>query len=298
MHQFLRLFSRITAAFLFCLSSFTASAEEKAPSFVRPALWKVADEDTTIYLFGTVHVLPPGINWFSGDIARAFDGSQELVTEIMEDETGATRAGMLQRAALPQGQTLRAMLSPDEKAKYESALAQVGLPPQALDGYEPWLAAIILSVGPLADAGFASANGVEKALEARAKTRNVARDALETSEFQLNLFDSLPLDTQKVYLAQVVEDLPNIKERIGEMVESWKRGDAEELARLMNAEDEDPRLVEALLTNRNRAWAGWVKERLKRPGTVFLAVGAGHLAGPGSLQEQLAANGIASERVQ
>lgn len=292
-----RLFSRIAAAFLVALS-FPVAAEGKAPPPVRPALWKIADEDTTIYLFGTVHVLPPGIEWFDGKVAAAFDKSEELVTEIIEDDSGSTRTGMFQRAALPEGQTLRAMLSPEDRAKYEAALAQLGLPAPTLDRYEPWLAAIVLSVGPLAEAGFASSNGVEKTLELRARARSVARGALETPEFQLDLFDSLPIETQKTYLTQVVDQLPTIKQQIGDMVEAWKRGDADELARLMNSAEDDPGLMEALLTNRNRTWAGWVRERLKKPGTVFLAVGAGHLAGPGSLQDQLAAGGITAERVQ
>ena len=47
-----------------------------------PALWKVADDDTTVYLFGTIHALPEGKDWYSGTIAKAFDASGELVTEI------------------------------------------------------------------------------------------------------------------------------------------------------------------------------------------------------------------------
>ena len=82
------------------------------------------------------------------------------------------------------------------------------------------------------------------------------------------------------------------------MVDAWKRGDADSLARLMNEEEDEPELMERLLTNRNKAWADWVKARLDKPGTVFVAVGAGHLAGNGSVQEQLATRGIATTRVQ
>jgi uncharacterized protein YbaP (TraB family) len=205
---------------------------------------------------------------------------------------------VIKRAALPQGQTLRGLLSSEEKARYEAALANLGLPAQAFDAFDPWYAAIGLSILPLTRDGFASENGVEVALDARAKAKGLAHGALETAEYQLDLFDALPLDTQRVYLAEVVKDLPTIRDDLGKMVEAWKRGDPEELARLMNAEESDPQLLEALLTNRNRAWAGWIGERLTRPGTIFLAVGAGHLAGSGSLQEQLRAKGIASERVQ
>ena len=82
------------------------------------------------------------------------------------------------------------------------------------------------------------------------------------------------------------------------MIEAWKRGDADELARLMNAQEDDPVLVETLLTDRNRNWAKWIEGRLEQPGTVFLAVGAGHLAGTDSVQELLGESGITAERVQ
>ncbi len=82
------------------------------------------------------------------------------------------------------------------------------------------------------------------------------------------------------------------------MIEAWRIGDAEKLAKLLNAEESDPRMVEVLLTGRNRTWAEWLDVRLDQPGTVFVAVGAGHLAGAGSVQEQLAARGIAATRLQ
>jgi len=47
-----------------------------------PALWVVKDEDTTIYLFGTIHILRPGLSWFDEGVKKAFDESGELVTEI------------------------------------------------------------------------------------------------------------------------------------------------------------------------------------------------------------------------
>ena len=70
--------------------------------------------------------------------------------------------------------------------------------------------------------------------------------------------------------------------KIAQMIDAWKQGDADRLAQLMNEEDDAPELMELLLYNRNRAWAEWIKARLNRPGTVFMAVGAGHLAGAGS----------------
>lgn len=297
MNRLFRIFSRLAAALLVLLPIATP-AEDKAaaPPPVRPALWKVSDKDTTIYLFGTVHILPSGIDWYQGKVAEAFEGSQELVTEIVQD--GSAQADMTQLAALPQGQTLRAMLAPEDRAKYEAALGVLGLPPEMFDGYEPWLAALTLSILPLTHEGLSPDNGVDEALGIKAKARGLPHGALETPEYQLSLFDSLPIATQKVYLSQVVRDMPTVTAEIARMTDAWKTGDAAALAELMNAQEDYPGMREILLTNRNKAWAGWVKQRLTKPGTVFLAVGAGHLAGDGSVQEQLAAQGIASQRLQ
>ena len=280
------------------IPSETAAPAASAPPPAKPALWKVADEDTTIYLFGTVHILPAGLDWFTGEVADAFARSGELVTEIAGNDPVEMQALVMDKAVLGDDETLRALLPEADRAAYEKALAQLGVPPEAFDRFELWYAAIGISTLPLMQEGFKGENGVEDILQARAAARNVPQTALETAKYQLELFDSLPLDVQRRYLVEIVGQLPRIRSDLKAMVEAWRTGDAEELARLMNAEETDPVLVERLLVSRNKTWAKWVSERLDRPGTVFMAVGAGHLAGVGSLQEQLAADGIASERVQ
>lgn len=281
----------------------TESADKsdgKAPADhpVRPALWKVSDEDTTIYLFGTIHALPPSIDWFEGTVAAAFDESGELVTEIVRKDPGTMQEMVLSRAILSGGQSLRDLLNPEERAAYEAALTGLGVPLHAFDRFEPWYAAVGLSTVPLMRDGFAAEHGVEEMLSARARSLGHPHGALETAEYQLDLFDALPVEVQKRYLDQVVEDLPTMQNDLKLMIEAWKRGDADELARLMNAQEDDPVLVETLLTDRNRNWAKWIEGRLEQPGTVFLAVGAGHLAGTDSVQELLGESGITAERVQ
>ena len=97
---------------------------------------------------------------------------------------------------------------------------------------------------------------------------------------------------------EVVEKLPTIPDELAKMVDAWQAGDPERLARLMNSDEDNPVLSEALLFQRNRAWADWVKARLDKPGKVFIAVGAGHLAGPRSVQDDLAQRGVTTRRVQ
>ncbi len=309
----MRILPRRVLAPLFALAvclSVTASANEQAAPPAEassapvvpkayPALWKVSDADTTIYLFGTVHILPKGLDWYGGPVSRAFEQSDELVTEIVETKPQELAALIDGKARLPKGQTLRGLLSPEARAAYEARLASMRLPGNAFDVYEPWYASILMSSLPLAAKGYDGANGVEVALDARAKALRIPRRALETAEYQIGLFDSLPLDMQRRYLAEVVEHLPQAMADVDAMIAAWERGDAERLAELMNAEEEDDAaLMELLLIGRNRTWAKWIAQRMDQPGTVFLAVGAGHLAGTGSVQDQLAKAGIQSQRVQ
>ncbi|MBS0255218.1 MAG: TraB/GumN family protein [Proteobacteria bacterium] len=274
-------------------------ALKAAPEQVRPALWVVkARGGGTVYLFGTVHALPKGVAWYDGKIAGAFESSDALVTEIIEKSPEEMRPVVAAKAALPEGQNLRDLLSPAQRKAFEAAMAANSLPAAAFDRYQPWYAAVALTTIPLLRGGFDPANGVDATLSAKADAAKRGHEALETAEYQLGLFAALPLAVQKRYLMEVVKNLPGVKDELAGIIRAWKAGNATRLARLMNADEDDPKLREVLLINRNRAWARWIRARLAKPGVTFVAVGAGHLAGPGSVQDQLKKLGLSATRVQ
>jgi uncharacterized protein YbaP (TraB family) len=276
-----------------------AAELEKAQETEGPALWQVADEDTTIYLFGTVHALPKEVVWYRGKIADALGNSDILVTEVIMDAAGQAKMQQLvmSTAILPANENLRDMLSEEQRTEYEAALAKIGLPPQSFDRFEPWYAALMVSMLPLLQQGYDPNSGAEKVLENSARA-GIPRGELETIESQMGLFDSLGTDAQIDYLMQTVAQVDEIKPLLDAMVAEWLEGDADALAEMMNQGMTDAELLEALLYKRNRAWAEWIDERLDEPGTVFVAVGAGHLAGDQSVQDALAARGIATARIQ
>lgn len=284
-------------------------ASEQAPAAVAappakeanigPALWKVADEDTTIFLFGTVHALPQEIDWYTGAVQSALAESGTLVTEI---SAGATQDASMQqivmgKAMLPAGQSLRSLLDEGQAARYEAAMTGLGLPVAAFDRFEPWFAGMSLSMLPLAKAGYQPESGVEMVIE-RLAGQAKEREALETVEFQLSMMDQLDTDSQVALLMAAVENIDNIASMMDRMVEEWLEGDADGLAELMNQGLTDPELAEAMLYSRNRSWAEWIEARLDTPGTVFLAVGAGHLAGEKSVQDYLEERRLEVVRVQ
>jgi uncharacterized protein YbaP (TraB family) len=197
---------------------------------------------------------------------------------------------------LPEGTTLRALLSAEQTAAYEAALAKLGLPLTAFDRLKPWLAGLTLSLLPLMQQGYDPGSGVEKVLLAKAGDK--PQGALETPEYQLGLFDTMPTESQIAFLMEAVASVDTVKTTLDEMVSEWIKGDADRLAELMNEGMDDPAVAEALLYRRNARWAEWIKARLDQPGSVFIAVGAGHLAGAESVQDYLAQKGIAVIRVK
>jgi hypothetical protein len=126
------------------------------------------------------------------------------------------------------------------------------------------------------------------------------RHAFETIEQQMGFFDGLPLESQLAMLdsgSELLIDLSAMDAQFRQMVTEWMAGDPEGLAATVNEEWDDAALFQALLTNRNAAWAEWLDARMDQPGIVFVAVGAGHLGGADSVQHFLAERGFTVERV-
>ena len=265
-----------------------------------PAMWKVADEDTTIYLFGTVHVLPADLEWYDAEINAALASSDTVVTEIEESPESEARQQQLalQLGLLTDGTTLRSLLNEEQKGAYEAALAGLGAPPEAFDPFKPWLASLTLSFLPIMQQGYDLNAGVENVIIAKAGDKN--REALETIEFQLGIFDGMEQADQVAYMMEIVNGIDEVKPTLDAMVSEWIEGDPEGLATIVNdGIDQMPAIANALLFDRNANWAEWIENRLDTtPGTVFIAVGAGHLAGERSVQDYLAERGIETVRVQ
>lgn len=279
-----------------------AATEEKAPTpapvHADPALWVVKDKDTTIYLFGTIHVLKPNIHWFDDEIKAAFDQSDELVLEIVQPDQKEMNQKVIALATDRSGTPLTEKLAPEARAKYEAAMDGAGVPWQMFERFEPWFAGLTLSIAPLGKLGYSGETGAEKTLTRAAEATHKRIGALETADQQLGYFDGLPESEQIAYLNSTVDEMPKMETEFAALIDDWARGKPDELAKLMNEDMETtPMLAQVLLYNRNANWAKWIKARLDKPGTVFIAVGAGHLAGPNSVQEKLKALGIRSQRL-
>ena len=263
----------------------------------RPALWKLADHDTTIYLFGTVHILPKGVNWFHGPVEYAFNHSDLLVTELPDITMVDFMKGMAKYGVLPAGQSLREKLGDERRGRFEAALAGLGQRPEMFDRNRAWVPATLIPLLAIQKVGYDPAFGVEAVLDTKAKERKIARAGLETIDFQFGLLGGQSEEKQIEYLDTVIVGVPEMQGTIAQMVTLWSAGDEAGLAAMLNV-DQEPEFAEDMLFSRNRAWAKWIASRMAQPGTVFIAVGAGHLGGARSVNDLLAKGGYRLTRVQ
>jgi uncharacterized protein len=277
----------------------TAAPAAAATQDADPALWVVKDKDTTIYLFGTVHVLKPGLSWFDEAVKAAFDKSDKVMLEMVEPDP-ATMQGLIAKLALnATGPTVTEMLPKDRRQPYAAAMTDAGIPPTAFDRMDPWLPAVTLSIAALPKYGYDPDAGAERTITAAAKAIGKPIEGLETAEQQIGYFDGLPQPLQVKFLVQTIDQLPQMGPMLDKMVGSWSAGDPDALAAQLNeGMRQTPELAKVLLNERNARWADWIANRMGQPGTVFVAVGAGHLAGGDSVQAHLAKHRFKARRVK
>lgn len=274
-----------------------------APVMAAPALWKFGDEDTTIYLFGTIHALPPGYQWQDARIRRAMAKSDTLVTETVIGKDPRVLAGLFPPPD-PSLPPIIERVPPRSRKAFAALIRKSGLDQAGLDRMPTWQASFALMGVMMKDLGIQREAGVENnisagfeaPLEQAGAPRKV--EGLETPASQLALFADLSEADQRELLTGLVSGQGNARADYKSMLNAWSRGDERAIARAFDRDkDLTPHLREVLLRRRNANWTQWLKARLATPGTVFVAVGAGHLAGPVSLQRMLAAEGIRVQRI-
>ncbi|HEX4506706.1 MAG TPA: TraB/GumN family protein, partial [Alphaproteobacteria bacterium] len=208
----------------------------------------------------------------------------------LDDPVAQQQLQMLvaQKGFLPPGQSLHAMLTPEAQAELDEAIAAARIAPEFIDRERPWLAALQLTIARLGQQKFGAENGVDKAVMAVASAAAKPERYFETLEEQLALF--APADP-KLELAEFqsdIADIKNLPDEVEPLFDAWARGDADKIDELMNGEMNDrPEAKTALIDDRNKRWLVKIEAMLKEKHAFFITVGAGHLAGPGSVPNLL-----------
>lgn len=296
----MRMLKSLAAALLIGAAPAPAAAAPALPD-AEPAMWVVKDRDTTIYLFGTFHALDGKRDWFNDEVRAAFDASQEVVLEIITpDNPAEMRPALVRHAFTPAGApTLSSKLSPAGRTRLAQVLAKHKMPPGSLDRFRPFFASVTLATLQFGAMGMGAEQGAEAVIKRAIKGTDKQLGAVETIDEQFALLNALPEAEQIKILEATLQDDGSARDQISSMLDAWHRGDARAVARAIQQSDKDsPSLYKLMFTQRNARWAQWVDRRLDRPGTVFLAVGAGHLAGNRSLVDLLRRDGLRVSRVQ
>lgn len=271
-----------------------------APAVAEPAMWVVKDSDSTIYMFGTVHLLKPDLAWKTPRVQAAIKDSSELWLELIGADDPAVMGPLVQKLGLDLAKPLSMKLTPEQAEKLTAAATKLGLPQGALEPFQPWFAGLTLSVLPLQKAGFDPKQGVEAKLSELAKADGDGIKGLETPEQQIGFLASMSEADQIDFLMQAVEESEKGVARFDALTRSWAAGDTAALEGelITEMQTKTPHLYEVLVKRRNEAWAEKIATMLAGKGVQFIAVGALHLVGPDSVQAQLKTRGIAATRAE
>ena len=240
----------------------------RAPAVVRatPALWEISDSDTKIYLFGTFHSLDGRTVWFDHRVREAFNGSDELMLEtiVPADRTAMLAAGDQVREIGPDGRTT----------------------------LKPFIAQTQQVMGHGRALGMSVEHGADSVLRRIAEDSGKPVGGLERFEDQLGQLARIPVS------AKMNTNQAPVAVSLGDLLGAWTNGDTGAFSiMLAGFEAKSPVAYRMLISDRNARWGQWIVNRLDRPGTVFVAVGSGHLAGKDSVQQWLAYRGITATRV-
>lgn len=265
----------------------------------RPAMWAVQDGDTRIVLIGSIHQLPPDLEWTGGILSPELAAADELILELAPAELAKAPdlfAGTSSDEPVP---SLDRRFGQTTAARVRDYAADAGIDTDEVERMESWALAIAIGNVITADTGLSADNGVETRVTAAFAANNRPVSGLETAAQQLAMFDDLPDAAQNAMVTSAIARSGEARTRTRALLTAWARGDTAALAAAADeAMTDTPALVEPVIHARNRAWADALARRMERPGDVLVAVGAGHLVGEGSLVEELEARGFAVRRLQ
>lgn len=276
-------------AFLCILFCAHASAQE----IRQPAVWAVTDADSTIYLFGTVHLGISGDNW-GGPVARnALTQAQEVWTEIDMATAQADMGRLIQTYGVAQ-RPLSEVAGPQRWSQIVKRGAEIGATPEGMNRVRPWVLSLIFAIPQLMNNPKALGQGADTMIEQHAQTNQQRRRTLETAEQQVQMFANLSEGAQLAMLYETLDGRDATAPKQDDIIAAWAIGDDATIARVFidTVNGRHPEIYNALIRQRNVAWTEVLAREMAGSGIDFVAVGAGHLAGPDGVQTMLAARGF------
>jgi uncharacterized protein YbaP (TraB family) len=263
-----------------------------------PAIWVIHDNDSTIYLVGTLHLLRRQTEWESAKLRKAQQQSSELWLEIVNPDDQLAAFPLIQKYGFDREHPLSSKLTPAQRERLAKIGAQDNFPVNNLESMKPWLAALTLAVLPVVKAGFDPSAGVDRSLFEEAKKEGHKIVGLETLEEQFRLLANLSEKEQLDLLESTFDDVEKGAAMLEKVAAAWMNGDTKtmEIELLGDIKEHDELVYHKIFVERNARWSAQIEKLLAGSGVQIIAVGAGHLVGPDSLQTQLARHGIKVDR--
>lgn len=264
-------------------------------ALAKPPVWVVSDRDSEMVLFGSVHLLPSGMDWRPEALDDALKTADDLWFEAPVGEAADREASdqALKLGALPPGQPLTALLPRRDAGRLKAAAAQFGVDMRLLDTFEPWLAEALLVQRALArEFGAYGDYGVEDVIHAAARPE-AERRAFATNAEHIDLLDGMAMDDQVASLRRTLRELKHARKDFTALLNAWMRGDLKWIQReaVEPERREAPASFRRLVTDRNARWTSTLDQRLKGKGRTVVVVGMGHMIGPEGLPSRLRALG-------
>lgn len=259
-------------------------------------LWEIKGKDLqqTSYLFGTIHLIPEGDFLLRDEVQKAFSTSTRVAFEIDTEDmmNPASMMGLMSKMYMNDELTLADLLDEDDYTLVSTHFEEMGLPMMFMGRIKPMFLSILAGqdmedMKPGEGGGMSMMMGegmksYELELTELAKDQEKPIVGLETAEFQMSLFDSIPYDAQAKMLVDAIKteaDAAEGDEMLTKMVEMYKQQDIVGMVNMMKEEEAGlAGFEDLLLLQRNRNWIP-VMDGLMSQESVFFAVGAGHLAG-------------------
>jgi uncharacterized protein YbaP (TraB family) len=240
------------------------------------------------YLYGTIHILPKDKFELSNSLKRAFDASTTIAMEVDLDMSGAEKIALAQKVMLPDGKTLKDFMAAQDylqlKAYCIDSLQWSESKFERSSKLKPMFFSSVLIQENMSNMA-----SYEMEFNKMAKKKKKETIGLETIEFQLGLFDQLPMQTQVDMLKQ---DYKSDMKSYDTLLACYLREDLETLGKLMAEETSAyPEFNELLLVQRNKSWIAPMRAQMQKESTFF-GVGAAHLSGPDGVVALLRAQGF------
>ncbi len=266
-----------------------------------PAAWRVEGKGGAMIVFGTMHRLPDGFDWFSDQIKQQLKDSRVLILETQISQVGDDYVGYLirQPGVATSKKPLRERLGKEDYKNFLGRVLSAGYSEKEVANYRPWYAALLVSRLNGDEAGLERSKGVEQTLSNFARVEGIELVGLESPGQQFRNFSNLPKKVELSWLENVLKEENADGAESKKLSEAWISGNLKAIEELaLKSLKETPGLYKVLVKDRNQAWAGKLTEFLEEGGQAFVAVGAAHMVGRDSVLAYLEKEGFSVTRIQ